>query len=135
LHGYTKSSARAAARAAAKYLESSQTLQKLHSCFNGNYQELPVVISLLFQSLSRNTSVTELSVDTESVRFASVTFQELLTCTQTLQKLKTFGCNYGDLDAVQIAAITSGSAVNTTLRDLDFQGWREADKDPVLTAL
>jgi hypothetical protein len=46
-HGYTKSSA----EAAAKYLESSQTLQTIRlRCYGGYYQELPVVISLIFQS-------------------------------------------------------------------------------------
>jgi hypothetical protein len=46
-----------------------------------------------------------------------------------------FGSTYGDLDEVQIAAITSGFANNTTLRDLKFNCWREADLIPVLTAL
>jgi hypothetical protein len=36
---------------------------------------------------------------------------------------------------VQIAAITSGFANNTTLRDLKFRGWRETELAPVLTAL
>jgi Ran GTPase-activating protein (RanGAP) involved in mRNA processing and transport len=40
-----------------------------------------------------------------------------------------------DLDEVQTAAITSGFANNTTLRDLEFRGWQEADLAPVLTAL
>jgi hypothetical protein len=36
---------------------------------------------------------------------------------------------------VQITAITSGFANNTTLHDLEFKSWREADLAPVLTAL
>jgi Ran GTPase-activating protein (RanGAP) involved in mRNA processing and transport len=39
------------------------------------------------------------------------------------------------LDEVDIAAIVFGLASNTTLRDLEFQGWRETDLAPVLTAL
>ena len=40
-----------------------------------------------------------------------------------------------DLNEVQTAAIASGFANNTTLRDLEFQGWRAADLAPMLTAL
>ena len=36
---------------------------------------------------------------------------------------------------MQMAAISSGFANNTTLRDVEFQCWREADLAPVLTAL
>jgi hypothetical protein len=92
-------------------------------------------MSLLVRALSRSTSVTELSVETEHVRVSSVAFQKLLTRTQTLQKLEmSFEYNQY-LDEVQLAAITSGFASNTTLRDLEFQGWREADLTPVMAAL
>jgi hypothetical protein len=40
-----------------------------------------------------------------------------------------------DIDEVQRAAIASDFANNTTLRDLEFRGWQEADLVPVLTAL
>jgi hypothetical protein len=132
--GYTKSSA----RAAAKYLESSQTLQTIDLRYVRYYQELPAVISLLLRALSRSTSVKELSVDTKSIRFASVAFQELLTSTQTLQTMSVVRHQHNqdeELDKVQTATIASGFANNTTLRDLEFQGWREADLGPVLTAL
>jgi sulfur carrier protein ThiS len=66
LNSYTKSSV----ETAAKYLESSKTLQAL----NLRYGDQPAVISLLFQALSRNTSVSKLLVDTRSVRYASVAF-------------------------------------------------------------
>jgi hypothetical protein len=36
---------------------------------------------------------------------------------------------------VDTDAIASGFANNTTLSDLEFQGWQEADLAPVLTAL
>jgi Ran GTPase-activating protein (RanGAP) involved in mRNA processing and transport len=121
--------------AAAEYLESSQTLQILELHYDGHFQEIPMIISVLFRALSRNTSVTKLIIFTDVVRFASVAFQELLTCTQTIQKLQISGFKYGDLDEVQTAAIASGFANNTTLRDVDFYGWREADLAPVLTAL
>jgi hypothetical protein len=44
LHGYNKSST----VAATKYLESSKTLQSIQFGYDGYYQELPAVISLLF---------------------------------------------------------------------------------------
>jgi hypothetical protein len=132
LHSYTKISA----EAAAKYLESSKILQRIDLRVARYSQEVPAVICLLLRALSRNASVTELLVDTKSVGWASVAFQELLTCTQTLQKLQIFGSSlHKDLSEVQIAAISSGFANNTTLRDLKFQGWRPADLAPVLTAL
>jgi hypothetical protein len=103
--------------------------------YGGHYQEFPAVISLFLQALSRNISVTELSVETRSLSYASVAFQELLTCMQTLQKLRILGSEYEEFDEVQIAAITSGFTNNTTLRNLDFHCWREVDLVPVLTAL
>jgi Ran GTPase-activating protein (RanGAP) involved in mRNA processing and transport len=129
-HEHTKKSA----EIAAKYLESSKTLRKVNLNYGGYSQESPAVISLFLQALSRSTSVMELIIYTESIRFASVAFQELLTSTQTLQKLEICS-DYQDFDEVQLAAITSGFANNTTLRDLEFRGWREVDLAPVLTAL
>jgi hypothetical protein len=131
LHGYTKISA----EAATKYLESSKTLLAIDLCYGGYYQEFPKVISLLLQALSRNTSVAQLFTDTESVRFASVAFQEFLTRTQTLQTLEIVGSLCREINEVDISATTSGFANNTTLRYLKFQGWRAADLAPVLTAL
>jgi hypothetical protein len=134
LHGYTKSSA----RAAAKCLESSQTLQTIDLLYGTNYQHLPAVISPLLRALSRNASVTKLCVDTDIVGVASVAFQELLTCTQTLQTMSVVHYQRfrnEELDEADIAVITSGFSNNTTLRDLEFKGWREADLAPVLTAL
>jgi Ran GTPase-activating protein (RanGAP) involved in mRNA processing and transport len=93
LRGYTKRSA----EAAAKYLESSQTLQTIELRHCGPYHEFHAVISLLLQALSRNTSVTELCIDTESLRFFSVALQEFLTCTQTLKKLQMRGSNCGNI--------------------------------------
>jgi Ran GTPase-activating protein (RanGAP) involved in mRNA processing and transport len=93
------------------------------------------MISLLLRALSRNTSVTKLIIYLGVVRFASTAFQELLTCTQMLTKLQIVGLNTAAFDEVQIAAITSGLANNTTLRDLELKSWREADLAPVLTAL
>jgi hypothetical protein len=71
LQGYTKRSA----EAAAKYLESSQTLQSIDLDYGGNNHHVSTVISLLLQALSRNTSVTKLLVDTESVRFGCEAFK------------------------------------------------------------
>jgi Ran GTPase-activating protein (RanGAP) involved in mRNA processing and transport len=135
LHDYTKRSS----LAVAKYLESSQTLQTLD--LGGDiyryYQDMSMVISVLLRALSRNTSVTELIMYDDVVRFSSVAaFQELLTCTQTLQNLQISGTVYGYDEAFDAAAITSGFANNTTLRDLVFTSWREeADLTPVLAAL
>jgi Ran GTPase-activating protein (RanGAP) involved in mRNA processing and transport len=129
-HKFTKRSAETAAH----YLESSKTLQALHLRYGANYQELPEVMSLLYQALSRNTSVTELSIDTGC---ASVAFQELLTSTQTLQTISVVHYYFGDqeVNELQTAAITLGFANNTTLRDLEFRGCPEADLAPVMTAL
>jgi hypothetical protein len=134
LHGYTKRSA----KAAANYLESSQALQTIDLRVGRFYDELPAVVCLLLQALSRNESVTKLCVDTEIVRFASVVFQELLTRTQTLKTMAVIRYQHDpdeDLDEMQTASITSGFANNTTLRDLEFRGWQEADLVPVLAAL
>jgi Ran GTPase-activating protein (RanGAP) involved in mRNA processing and transport len=120
---------------AAEYVESSKTLQTLDLSvgrFHDSHEGREM-ISLVLRALSRNTSVTNLIIYPGVVRFASVAFQELLTRTQTLQKLQV-SCNE-KFDEVQMAAITSGFANNTTLRDLEFNSWPEADLAPVLTAL
>jgi Ran GTPase-activating protein (RanGAP) involved in mRNA processing and transport len=133
LHGFTKRSA----NIAAKCLESSKTLQTIDLCYDEFFQELPSVISLLLRALSRCTSVSGLIIYTKSIRFASVAFQELLTCTQTLQKLKLIGSQLilAFLDEADMAAIISGFANNTTLRELKIEGYRANDLAPVLTAL
>jgi hypothetical protein len=133
LNDYTKSTA----EAAADYLESSKTLQTLELWVNEveRSQEIREMISVLLRALSRKTSVTKLIIDREVVRFASVAFQELLTRTQTLQKLAIFGYEEFEVDEVQRAAIISGFANNTTLRNLELDSWREANLAPVLTAL
>jgi hypothetical protein len=126
------------AEAAAECVESSQTLQTINLPNSQYFQELPVTISLLsllLRALSRNTSVTKLNIYTKSAGCASVAFQKLLACTQTLKKLKMNGSGDEEFDEVQMAAITSGFANNTTLHDLEFSGLREADLVPVLTAL
>jgi Ran GTPase-activating protein (RanGAP) involved in mRNA processing and transport len=124
---------------AAEYLESSKTLQTL-DLGHGRYQyprEVGETISLLLRALSRNTTVDKVIIHPDGFRFASVAFQELLTSTQTLQTLQSNG--YGNevfsFSGVQIAAITSGFANNTTLRNLTFDGWQEAELAAVLTAL
>jgi Ran GTPase-activating protein (RanGAP) involved in mRNA processing and transport len=133
-HNYTEISE----LAAAEYVESSKTLQTLFLDVGINrHSQEREMISLVLRALYRNTSVTTLIINARNVRFASVAFQELLTCTQTLRKLQIMGSEY-DVDAfneVQITAIISGFANNTTLRDLEFKGWREADLVPVLSAL
>jgi Ran GTPase-activating protein (RanGAP) involved in mRNA processing and transport len=118
---------------AAEYVESSKTLQTLNFGFSVEVPECEMV-SVLLRALSRNTSVTKLIITSNIVRFASTAFQELLTCTQTLDKLKLNGLNHVP-DKVQIAALASGFANNTTLSDLEFKGWRAANLAPVLTAL
>jgi Ran GTPase-activating protein (RanGAP) involved in mRNA processing and transport len=120
---------------AAEYLESSKTLQILHLGFSHRFQELPAALSLLLRALSRNTSVTELGFHSDVLTFASMAFQELLTSTQTLQKMVRVAQVDEEFNAVQIASIASGFASNTTLRDIKFKSWREADLAPVLTAL
>jgi hypothetical protein len=80
-------------------------------------------------------SVTKLIIHANVVKFDSVAFETLLTRTQTLQKLHITGFTYEAFHEVQIAAIVSGFAKNTTLRELGFKRWREADLTPVLTAL
>jgi hypothetical protein len=54
-----------------------------------------------------------------------------LACTQTLQKLQIHAFTNEAFDEAQIAAISSDFANNTTLRDLDFQDWRQAVPTPV----
>jgi Ran GTPase-activating protein (RanGAP) involved in mRNA processing and transport len=122
------------ASVAAEYVETTKTLQTLN-LGQGRNQEDPVLMSHLLRKLSRNTSVTELIIYANSVRCASVAFQELLTCTQTIKKLRIIGWYEKAFDEVQIAAIASGFASNTTLRDLEFQGWRETDLARVMIAL
>jgi Ran GTPase-activating protein (RanGAP) involved in mRNA processing and transport len=121
------------ALAAAEYVESSKTLKTITLWYGHYFQEVPMIISAFLWAVSRNTSVTKLIIDTDVVRFASVAFQELLTCMSTLQKLQIVG--FGEFDELQIVAITSGFASNTTLRDLELNSWREADLALVLTAL
>jgi Ran GTPase-activating protein (RanGAP) involved in mRNA processing and transport len=123
--------------AAAEYVESSKTLQTLDLSDTSTHysHEVGEALSLLLRALSRNTSVTTLSMDTAVVNFVSVAFEVLLTSTQKLQKLQIFGYEYDPFYQVQTAAIASGFANNTTLRDVEFQSWREADLTPVLIAL
>jgi Ran GTPase-activating protein (RanGAP) involved in mRNA processing and transport len=123
---------------AAEYLKTSKTLQTLHlgyCAYEQDIQEISATLALLIRALSRNTSVTELAFLSDVLTFASVAFQELLNCTQTLQKLEIVGSEDEEFNAVQMASIKSGFANNTTLRDVNFQGWREADLALVLTAL
>jgi hypothetical protein len=136
---YTKSFA----LVAAEYVESSKTLQTLDLSDTHEYShEICEKISLVLRALSRNTSVTELIINTETIRFASVAFQELLTCTQTIQKVAVIyyarneGFDEADTDAIASGfannkadtdAIASGFANNTTLRDLEFNSWQETD--------
>jgi Ran GTPase-activating protein (RanGAP) involved in mRNA processing and transport len=126
-----------AALVAAEYLESTKTLQTLDLQFSTceHSHEIHEMLSLVLRALSRNTSVTRLIISTRSVRFASVAFQDLLTCTQTLEKLQITGCRHLALDKKLIAAIASGFADNTTLRDLELSSWRAVDQAPVLSAL
>jgi Ran GTPase-activating protein (RanGAP) involved in mRNA processing and transport len=149
LNVYTKGST----LAAAEYVESSKTLQIVDLSISRDqyYHGVRGMISLVLRALSRNTSVTKVIIKTDVVKFASVAFQELLTSTQTLQKMAVIYSQneefdeewdeyedaqaFEEFDEVQIAAITSGFADNTTLSDLEFQGWREADLAPVLIAL
>jgi Ran GTPase-activating protein (RanGAP) involved in mRNA processing and transport len=128
---------RRSALAAAEYVESSKTLQTLDLSDTSTHysHEVGEALSLLLRALSRNTSVTTLSMDTAVVNFVSVAFEVLLTSTQKLQKLQIFGYEYDPFYQVQTAAIASGFANNTTLRDVEFQSWREADLTPVLIAL
>jgi hypothetical protein len=130
---YTKRSA----FSAAVYLKFSKTLQTLNLGFGPHEtsDEVWEMISFVLRALSRNTSVTKLIINTRNVRFAGVAFQDLLTCTQTLRKLQMKGPENVTFDEAQIAAIASGFADNTTLRDLELKSWREADLVPVLIAL
>jgi Leucine-rich repeat (LRR) protein len=79
--------------------------------------------------------VTKLIINTGVVRFVSVAFQELLTRTQTLQKMEVIHNSRGVYGQEQIVPIVSSFANNTTLRDLELKSWPEADLVPVLTAL
>jgi hypothetical protein len=119
---------------AAEYAESSKTLQTLDFGFSDEVSECEM-ISVLLRALSRNTSVTKLIINSNVVRCAIKAFQKLLTCAQTLQKLKLIDFSDNVLNEVQIAAIASGFANNTTLCDLEFKGWRAVDLAPMLTAL
>jgi Ran GTPase-activating protein (RanGAP) involved in mRNA processing and transport len=122
--------------AAAEYVESSKTLQTLDlntSCYV--YPQDCEMLSTLLRALSRNTSVTKLIINTGVVKIVSDAFQELLTRTQTLQKMKVIHNDRGTWSQVQISAIASSFASNTTLRDLELKSWREADLTPVLKAL
>ncbi len=75
----------------AEYVEYSKTLQTLDLEYYGsNSHETFDNISIVVRALSRNTSVTKLIIHTETIRFASMAFQKLLTCTQTLKKLELF---------------------------------------------
>jgi Ran GTPase-activating protein (RanGAP) involved in mRNA processing and transport len=121
--------------AAVERVESSKTLKRLQLGYTEYCLEIPMIISALLLALSRNTSVTELITYNQSIRWASVAFRELLTRTKTLQKLEISGPGCEAFHEVQTAAITSGFANNTSLRDLKFVEWRAADLAPVLTAL
>jgi Ran GTPase-activating protein (RanGAP) involved in mRNA processing and transport len=123
---------------AAEYVESSKTLRTLDMSQyrHESSHEVCEMISILLRALSRNTSVTKLIIMNHGgVRFARLAFQQLLTCTQTLQKLQINDCGSEEFNEVQLAAIASGFANNTTLRDLELEGWREVDLTPVLAAL
>jgi Leucine-rich repeat (LRR) protein len=130
---YTKSSL----LVAAEYVESSKTLQTLDlsvRCHEGSH-EVREMISLILRSLSRNQSVKKLIIYPGVVRFASVAFEEFLTCTQTLQTLLLIAFGDEVFDKRQTAAIASGFARNTTLRDLELTNWKETSLVPVLAAL
>jgi hypothetical protein len=110
---------RSALVAAAEYLESSKTLQTIDLSFSLSEDSHAVreMTSFVLRALSRNRSVTKLVISSQNVRFATAAFQDLLTCTQTLQKLEMKGSRNGAYDEAQIAAIASAFANNTTLRE------------------
>jgi hypothetical protein len=123
---------------AAEYVESSQTLQatdlRVAPCRYSH--QMREMISILLRAFSRDTSVTRLVVNNGVFRYGCLAFQELLTSTQTLQTMSlVVRYRYEEINEVDVAAIISGFASNTTLRDLEFHGWREADLALVLTAL
>jgi hypothetical protein len=59
---------------------------------------------------------TKLIINTKRFRFASVAFQELLTSTQTLQKLQMMTFGDEEFDEVQTAAITFGFRIEQLAR-------------------
>jgi Ran GTPase-activating protein (RanGAP) involved in mRNA processing and transport len=122
---------------AAEYLESSKTLLILDLSDNLDHFSHAEFekISIVLRALSRNTSVTKLIVNTDVLSFASMAFEELLTRTQTLHRMEIVDNAYEEFDEVQTAAIASGFANNTTLLDLGFLDWLDAEITPVLTAL
>jgi hypothetical protein len=131
---YTKSSA----LVAAEYVESSKTLQTLDLSVRARERshEVREMISLPLRALSGNKSVTKLIIYPGVVKFASVALQELLICMQTLQTLQLIAFGDDVFDKRQTAAaIASGFADNTTLRDLELTNWKETSLVPVLAAL
>jgi Ran GTPase-activating protein (RanGAP) involved in mRNA processing and transport len=126
------------ALAAAEYVESSKTLQIMDLSISRDkyYRGVRGMIKVVLRALSRNKSVTKLVIHTDTIRIASVAFQEFLTCTQTLQELQIMDSEYDKVfNEKEIAAVASGFANNTTLRDLKFMSWGDTDLTPVLTAL
>jgi hypothetical protein len=90
--------------------------------------------SVLLRALSRNTYVTEVSMDL-TANIASRAFQKLLTRTQTLKKMQVGAFLLEEVEEEERAAIAFGFANNTSLCDQEFKDWREADLAPVLSAL
>jgi hypothetical protein len=139
-------SAKRSTKAVAKYVKASKHLQSVdlrgsvdsrvllhHGEVDIADTEYPA-FSVLLRALSRNTSVTELSIDTLDVGLASVAFQNFLTQTQTLQSLQLSSIwQLGD--DVQQAAVASGFANNTTLCELKLTDYERDDLAPIFTAL
>jgi hypothetical protein len=139
-------SAKRSTKAVAKYVKASKHLRSVdlrgsvdsrvllhHGEVDIADTEYPA-FSVLLRALSRNTSVTELSIDTLDVGLASVAFQNFLTQTQTLQSLQLSSIwQLGD--DVQQAAVASGFANNTTLCELKLTDYERDDLAPIFTAL
>jgi hypothetical protein len=128
LYGYRRSDTQRSALVAAVCASQQNSADVYYGL---NLQEMPIVVSVVLRDLSRITSVTKLIIRADVVRFTSVAFKELYTCTQTLQSYKQLvSAKCKQLPLHQLLLMIR-RCVMWSFRVSD----RQADLTPVLAAL
>jgi hypothetical protein len=141
---YAKKYTKDSAVAIAKYIRTSERLQRI--CWDGTWdaehRELVLrhreeMLCCFLSAFQESTSLKELFIDLPPiVGPSSLAFKNMLTHTQSLRSL-TLISPRGRLDDITVAAARSGLEKNITLRELTLEFSRGAmtDVSPILTSL
>jgi Leucine-rich repeat (LRR) protein len=125
------------AAAMAKYLGQSKRLLYVElshdlSYFFGMERFHQQFLCTFLQAIGQSNSVKELKLIKLGLGTASLSFENLLTRTKTLQHLRVELERQGPLEEAETVAIASGFSKNTTLREIVLIDWQDTSLTPVL---